>query len=96
MSDPNGGPITLREVYGLIEGVKTSLLAEMRTMEATVDARLTKHEVVHDAHSVLHDRERDRRSSLFRWGITSVIALLAIMASAAVAIYIAALPGGLP
>lgn len=83
----NGGtPISLREVYGLIESVRKELLSEMKATEAKLDSVMVRHQTEHTAHDAehnthaeWHDREHEKRVSLVRWAITTIIAILAVV-----------------
>lgn len=63
-SDNN--PVTAREMYSLMNTVKTEILHEVREVNNNMDKRF-------DVHRIEHEREKDHRASLIRWAVTSVI-----------------------
>ena len=83
---PNGD-ITLREVYGLIEGVRKELLAEIKGVSKEVETSLHAHDSEHQMHEERHDREKDQRSSLFRWAVTSILSGIGVLVAVYVAFY---------
>jgi hypothetical protein len=84
---PNGGEITLREVYGLIEGVRKELLAEIKGVSIEVESSLKSHDSEHQSHEDRHDREKDHRSSLIRWAVTSLLTGVGVVTAIVVAFY---------
>jgi hypothetical protein len=83
---PNGD-ITLREVYGLIEGVRKELLAEIKGVSKEVESSLQSHDSEHQLHDERHEREKDHRSGLFRWAVTSVLSGVGVLVALYVAFY---------
>lgn len=80
-SQPDAAPgVTVREVYGLIQGVETRLLAEIRSLGASWDARLAAHETE-------HDRDRDAANQRVRWATTTIISGGLALISLFIAIY---------
>jgi hypothetical protein len=72
-------------VYGLIEGVRKELLAEIKGVSIEVEASLKNHDAEHSLHEERHEREREHRSSLIRWAVTSILSGIGVF----VAIYVA-------
>lgn len=70
MPDPappgDSGSVQLREVYTLVQATKAEIMAELRSLGAHWDQRLTAHETE-------HEREETRRSQLVRWAVTSIL-----------------------
>lgn len=66
-SERNGARATIREVMALVEQSRRDVLAEIAKLETEVDAKLA-------THAVEHQRERDWRSGLVRWAVTTIIA----------------------
>lgn len=62
---PNGAS-DVREVYQLVQAMRTELLNEIKSLESAWDAKLTMHEAE-------HRRDRDNRSSLTRWAVTTML-----------------------
>lgn len=62
----DGGPVTAREMYSLMNTVKTEILQELRAMNDETDKRF-------DVHKIEHEREKDKRDGMIRWAVTSVI-----------------------
>jgi hypothetical protein len=81
----SGGQITLREVYGLIEGVRKELLSEMKSLDTTVHSSLTAHQAEHSLHEERHQRESSARNALMRWAVTSLLTGIGVL----IAIYVA-------
>ena len=75
----DSNPVSAREMYSLMNAVKTEILNEVRTMNDEVDKRF-------DVHKVEHEREKDQRNGIIRWAVTSIISGTGVM----VAIYLAA------
>ena len=75
----DSGPVSAREMYSLMNTVKTEILNEVRTMNDEVDKRF-------DVHKIEHAREKDERNGIIRWAVTSIISGTGVM----VAIYLAA------
>jgi hypothetical protein len=84
---PNGPDITLREVYGLIEGVRKELLSELKALNIEVESALASHETEHKLHDERHEREKEHRSSLYRWAVTSVLSGIGVFVAIYVAFY---------
>lgn len=55
-------PVTLREVYTLIEGVRDK-----------IEAGFKAHDTEHTAHDLKHDAEHRSMVSLVRWAVTTVL-----------------------
>jgi hypothetical protein len=72
-------------VYGLIEGVRKELLSEIKGVSKEVESSLQSHESEHQIHEQRHDREKDHRSGMIRWAVTSLLSGLGVL----VAIYVA-------
>ena len=74
MSVPPDGPVTLRELYALIGAIRAELVSEIGKVTSHVDQRLMAHENEH--------REDNRhRSSMIRWAVTTVIAVIGVGAA---------------
>jgi hypothetical protein len=81
MADPNNAAgVTVREVYGLIQGVESRLLQEIRQLGEAWDSQLK-------AHAFEHVRDRDSASQRMRWAITTVMSGGLALASLFIAIY---------
>jgi hypothetical protein len=74
-------------VYGLIEGVRKELLAEIKGVSKEVESSLQSHDSEHQMHDERHEREKDHRSSLFRWAVTSVLSGIGVFVAIYVAFY---------
>lgn len=68
----NGARATIREVMVLVEQSRRDVLAELRSLEAKVDARLA-------THTVEHERERDWRSGIYRWAVTTIVSAAGVL-----------------
>lgn len=68
----NQASVTLREVYGLVQALRTELLAELRGMTTQWESKL-------EAHDVQHQRDRDANSSRVRWAVTTVLAAAGVL-----------------
>lgn len=71
---PADGPLQLREVYTLVQVVRTEVMSELKTLDARWDQRLSAHESD-------HDKDAMRRSSLIRWAVTSVLTGIGVLIS---------------
>lgn len=76
MSAPNSvGDI--REVYTLVQSVRVDVLAEIDKLAAQTDKRLSDMKTEWGHKLALHENEhrsdRDNRSSLVRWTVTTVL-----------------------
>jgi hypothetical protein len=74
-------------VYGLIEGVRKELLAEIKGVSKEVESSLQSHDSEHHLHDERHEREKDQRSSLFRWAVTSIVSGIGVLVAVYVAFY---------
>jgi hypothetical protein len=79
---PGHGAVTLRELYQQTESVRITLESKLDTVSTRLDAALSKHEGEHDLHEQRHEREHDKRVSLVRWAVSTIVALGAIAVSA--------------
>jgi len=68
----NGARATIREVMALVEQSRRDVLSEIEKLQTKVDARF-------DTHNVEHERERDWRSSLVRWSVTTIITAAGVL-----------------
>jgi len=57
---------TIREVYQLIETVERRLAVKIDTVMTDVNTRFSTHELQ-------HINETDKRNSLLRWAVTSIL-----------------------
>jgi len=80
-----GDRVTLREMYTLVSSLRTELLAAVKELSSHLDVELAALGVERELHKREHDRDRDRRGSLVRWAVTSVVS----GAGVAVAVYVA-------
>jgi len=83
---------SLREVYSLVGALRTEVLAELKSLAATVDTRFTQHDAEHSMHQSEHEkheqqhlRDRDHRASMIRWAVTSILSGLGVL----IALYVA-------
>lgn len=87
---PPDGIVTLRELYMLVDSTRTELRAEVdktrtelraevQAVTQHVDGKFTEHDSEHRI-------DAERRSSLFRWSVTTIIAVIGVV----VAVYVAA------
>jgi len=96
MPDPSEGA-SLREVYSLVGALRTEVLAELKSLAATVDTRFTQHDAEHSLHESLHEkheqqhlRDRDHRASMIRWAVTTIVSAIGVL----IALYAAFLHQG--
>jgi F0F1-type ATP synthase membrane subunit b/b' len=74
--ESNGTRVSIREVYGLVERVEEKLVAQVRTTEAELKAMFAKHETEHVEHASEHELDRQHRSQLWRWTVTTVLSAI--------------------
>ena len=82
-------PITLREVYALLDGTRKELLAEISKIATEFRTYGQMHDQEHKEHDRRHEREieqaRKSRSGLIRWAVTSVLTGVGVL----IALYVA-------
>lgn len=74
---PDNGAATLREVYALVESTRVQLLAQIDKVGTHLESKLELHEKE-------HDRDTERRNSLTRWVVTTLLSGMGVL----VAIYL--------
>jgi hypothetical protein len=85
---PGGGNVaSFREVYQLVDKTRVELLSEIKGVSSHVDAALLAHQAEHVRHNAEHDQHEQEhkqdawnRSSLVRWGVTTVLAGMGVIA----------------
>lgn len=71
---PTNGAVQLREVYTLVQSLRTEVMSELKAIDARWDQRLSSHEST-------HERDAIRRSSLIRWAVTSIMTGVGVLIS---------------
>ena len=95
-SPGNGNAVTLREVYSLLKEVRSDLLLEIGQVKQHVDSKFSEHDSEHAEHEKQHlrdadhrERDEEKRRSLIRWAVTSLLSGAGVL----VAIYVASKGG---
>lgn len=74
---PNGGIVTPRELYSQLDAMRSGLGAQIDKVQSTVEKRIAELQADMGTSQKLHDQEhqadRDRRNSLLRWAVTTVM-----------------------
>lgn len=87
---PAPNVVTEREVYQLVDKLRIELTAAIEHLGDKFDAAMTTHQAEHRSHDDLHDRERDkrhdeaerahdRRASLTRWAVTTILSGVGVL-----------------
>ena len=80
---PVSDTATLREVYALVESTRVQLSAQIDKLGAQLDNEITKLgtqvEGKFTVHQVEHQQDRDRRSGLIRWAVTSIVSGVGVL-----------------
>lgn len=93
-SPPIAGSVTPRELYSHLDAIRSSLGAQIDRVQSTMEKRLS--EIQADiatkqfVHEQEHQADRDRRNSLVRWAVTTVLSGGGVV----VAIWVAMRGGG--
>jgi hypothetical protein len=96
----------LRELYAQTEGVRTTLEAQMHSLDSTLSGKieslralihseLQSHQSDHELHDKHHETEFAKRSSMIRWAVTSILTGIGVLTAIVFGIlsYVNSLPG---
>lgn len=78
---PTDGPVQLREVYSLVQAVRSEIVGELKAMEGEVRAMGARWDARLDMHKSEHERDAFRRSSQIKWAVTSLLSGVGVLAS---------------